>query len=235
MEKALKLMGFENLKSAMNEPILIGDDTFNIVGVFKNYHQEGLRAATEPLIFRFYRTWRGFYSIKIDPLKIQDILKFVEKQWWTFFPQNPFEYFFLEDYYNAQYKNEIKFGKVFSLFTFLSILIASLGLYGFSSYTTLQRTREIGIRKTLGSTSGNAVLLLIRYFIIQVLIAIPIGLGSGYYIMSNWIKNFAYHISVGWWFFLAPILLVIIIVILTCSFQVMKTASINPSETLSYE
>lgn len=162
-------------------------------------------------------------------------MSFVEEQWRTFFPQNPYEYFFLEDYYNEQYKNETRFGKVFSLFAFLAIFIACLGLFGLSSYTTIQRTREIGIRKVVGSTAGNAILLLVRYFVIQVLIAVPFGIGMGYYIMNSWLQNFAYRIHIGWWFSLVPLLLVMVITILTVSSQVIKTANVNPAESLRHE
>ncbi|MEE9461043.1 MAG: FtsX-like permease family protein, partial [Bacteroidales bacterium] len=198
-------------------------------------HQEGLKVQQEPLIFRFFRNTSNFYSIKMNPDNIQGVLSLVEEQWRTFFPLNPFEYFFLENYYNEQYRNETRFGRVFSLFALLAIIIACLGLYGLSSYTTLQRTREIGIRKVMGSSSGNAVLLLVRYFLIQVLIAVPIGLGAGYYIMSGWIQNFAFRINIGWWFFAGPVLLVVLIAILTVSSQVIKAANVNPAESLRHE
>ncbi len=234
-ESAIQLMGFEDFASAMNVPIFFWGDTFNIIGVVKDYHQEGLKVDKEPLIFRFFRHASNFYSVKVNPDNIQEVLSEVEEQWRTFFPLNPFEYFFLEDYYNEQYRNETRFGSVFSLFALLAIIIACLGLYGLSSYTTLQRTREIGIRKVMGSSSGNAVRLLVRYFLIQVLIAVPIGLGAGYYIMSQWIQNFAYRISIGWWFFVVPVLLVVLIAILTVSSQVIKAANVNPAESLRHE
>ena len=234
-ESAIDLMGFEDNASAMNVPIYFWGDTFSIVGVVKNYHQEGLKAEQEPLIFRFFRDPAGYYSLKVVPGKEQDALAYMEALWQRFFPQNPFEYFFLEDYYNEQYRNEIQFGKVFGLFAFLAIFVACLGLFGLSSYTTLQRTREIGLRKVLGSSSWNAVLLLLRYFFIQVLIAVPIGLGLGFYIMSLWLQNFAYRIGIGWWFFLLPLLLVAMTTLMTVSAQVIRTASVNPAESLRHE
>jgi putative ABC transport system permease protein len=234
-ESAIALMGFEDNASAMNVPILFWGDTFNIVGVVKNYHQEGLKAETEPLVFRFFENPSGYYSLKVNPLKSQETLAFAEEQWLQFFPKNPFDYFFLEDYYNEQYQNEMRFGTVFGLFAFMAIFIASLGLFGLSSYTTLQRNREIGLRKVLGSSAGNAVLLLLRYFIIQVLIAVPIGLGLGYFIMSGWLQNFPYRTSIGWWFYLIPIMLVLVITVLTVSSQVIKTANVNPAESLRSE
>ena len=209
-EAAVELMGFEDNTSALNVPIYFWGDTFNIVGVLKNYHQEGLKEVQEPLVFRYFEDANSFYSIKVDPRKTREVLAFVEEEWLQFFPQNPYEYFFLEDYYNEQYRNELRFGTVFGLFAFLAIFIAGLGLFGLSSYTTIQRTREIGLRKVLGSSAGNAVLLLLRYFVIQVAIAVPIGLGLGYYIMAGWLENFAYRIGIGWWFFIIPSLKLII-------------------------
>jgi len=234
-ESAIRLMGFEDNASAMNVPIEFWGDTFKIVGVVKNYHQEGLKADHEPLIFRFFRDPSGYYSLKVNPAKTLEILAFVEEQWIQFFPQNRFEYFFLEDYYNEQCRHEMRFGKVFGLFAFLAIFIACLGLFGLSSHTTIQRRHEIGLRKVLGSSSGNAILLLLRFFIIQVLIAVPIGLGLGYFIMSGWLQNFAYRIGIGWWFFLIPLLLVILITVFTVSSQVVKTANVNPADSMRHE
>lgn len=231
-EAAIQLMGFEDFESAMNVPIFFWGDTFNIVGVLKNYSQEGLKADQEPLIFRFFKDPSNYYSLKVNPAKTEEVLAYVKEQWSQFFPKNPYEYFFLEDYYNEQYMNEIRFGKVFGLFAFLAIFIACLGLFGLSSYTTIQRTHEIGLRKVLGSSSVNAVLLLLRYFVIQVIIAIPVGLGLGYYIMSGWLENFANQINISWWFFIIPTLLVMLITLFTVSSQVIKTANVNPVKSL---
>ncbi len=228
-------MGFEDNASAMNVPIMFWGDTFNIVGVLQNYHQEGLKADTEPLIFRFFEDPAGYYSLKVNPVKTQEVMAYVEDLWMQFFPQNPYEYFFLEDYYNEQYRNEMRFGRVFGVFAFLAIFIACLGLFGLSSYTTIQRTNEIGLRKVLGSSSGNAVLLLLRFFVIQVVIAVPIGLGLGYFIMHGWLQNFAYRVGIGWWFYLVPVCTVLLITIFTVSSQVLKTANVNPANSLRHE
>jgi len=129
----------------------------------------------------------------------------------------------------------VLFGRVFGLFAFLAIFIACLGLFGLSSYTTLQRRSEIGLRKVLGSSSGKAVALLLRYFMIQVLIAVPVGLGLGYYIMNNWLQNFSYRVGIGWWFFLIPLFLVSLITLITVGGQVVRTANVNPAESLRHE
>ena len=234
-EHAVRLIGFEDFASALNERIFFWGDTFNIVGVVKNYHQEGLKVSHEPLIFRFFENHTSYYSLKVNPELIPEILIFLQDQWMVFFPQNPFEYFWLDDFYNEQYKNEMQFGKVFGLFAFLAIFIACLGLFGLSSYTTVQRTREVGIRKVLGSSVLNSMLLLTRYFLVQVLIAVPFGLGIAWYFMSDWLENFAYRIGIGWWFYILPVAAVIIIAIATVSSQVARTANVNPAESLRYE
>ena len=234
-ENAIRLIGFKDFASAMNQQIYFWGDTFSIVGVVKNYHQEGLKVDQEPLIFRFFENINDYYSIRVNPGNIQQTLIDIESQWRDFFPGNPYEYFFLEDYFNEQYKNELLFGKVLNLFSLLAIAIACLGLFGLSSHTTAQRTREIGIRKVLGSSTENCILLLMRFFVIQILISIPFGLGAGYLIMSGWLENFAYRIGIGWWFFLIPVCLLTVIAILTVSSQIIKTASTNPATSLRYE
>ena len=234
-EAAIQLMGFEDNASAMGVPIFFWGDTFNITGVLKNFHQEGLKKEYEPLIFRFFEDPNAYYSLKINSVNEQEVLAFVEEQWMKFFPRNPFEYFFLEDYYNEQYRNEMQFGRVFGIFAFLAIFIASLGLLGLSSYTTLQRRKEIGLRKVLGSSVGNAVILLLRYFVIQVLIAVPVGIGLAWYIMAGWLRNFAYRTGIGWWFFVLPLFLVLMITLTTVSAQVLRTARVNPADTLRNE
>jgi len=234
-ENAIRLIGFEDFATAMNQQIFFWGDTFSIVGIVKNYHQEGLKVNQEPLIFRFFENTNNYYSVRVNPDNIQQALNFIEAQWRTFFPRNPYEYFFLEDYFNEQYKNELQFGKVLNLFALLAIIIACLGLFGLSSYTTEQRTREIGIRKVMGSSVMNSFLLLTRFFMIQVLISIPVGLGIGYIIMSGWLKNFAYRIEIGWWFFVVPVFLLATITIITVSSHIIRTARINPAVSLRYE
>jgi putative ABC transport system permease protein len=234
-ENAIRLMGFEDFAFAMNQQIYFWGDTFSIVGVVKNYHQEGLKANQEPLVFRFFENVNSFYSIRVNPDNIQNSLTEIENQWRKFFPGNPYEYFFLEDYYNEQYKNELHFRKVLNLFSLLAIIIACLGLFGLSSYTTIMRTREVGIRKVMGSSTLNCILLLMRFFVMQVLIAVPVGLGIGYFVILRWLNNFAYRINIGWWFFLIPVCLLIIITILTVSSQIIKTANTNPATSLRNE
>ncbi|UCG26970.1 MAG: FtsX-like permease family protein, partial [Bacteroidales bacterium] len=235
-ETGVKLLGFIDYKEALDKQIFFWGDTFRIVGVLKNYHQQGLNEVQDPLIFRFYESLSAYYSIKhLHTADIQTTLTYIQEEWNLFFSKNPFEYFFLDDYYKEQYKDEFQFGIVFGTFSFLAIFIACLGLFGLSSYTTVQRTKEIGIRKVLGASVLKSILLLVRYFVYQILIAAPFGLVTSYLIMSSWIENFPFRISIGWWFFLIPVLIILIIAVFTVIIQVFKTANVNPAESLRYE
>ncbi len=235
-EKGIRLLGFDEYREALDKQIFFWGDTFRIVGILKNYHQQGLKEVQDPLIFRFFESVTAYYSIKFVPTAdIQANISFVREQWEIFFSKNPFEYFFLDEYYQEQYKDELQFGTVFGSFSLLAIIIACLGLFGLSSYSTTQRTKEIGIRKVLGASVPQSILLLVRYFVNQILIAVPIGLAISFFIMSRWIQNFPFRISIGWWFFVLPVLVVLIIALVTVIAQVFKTANVNPAESLRYE
>jgi len=235
-EKAIRLLGFDDCREALDKQIFFWGDTFRIVGILKNYHQQGLKEVQDPLIFRFFESVTAYYSIKLVPTAdIQATIPFIQEQWEIFFSKNPFEYFFLDEYYQEQYKDELQFGTVFGSFSLLAIIIACLGLFGLSSYTTTQRTREIGIRKVLGASVSKSIFLLVRYFLNQILIAVPIGLAISYFIMSRWIQHFPFRIAISWWFFVLPILVVLIIALVTVIAQVFRTANVNPADSLRYE
>jgi putative ABC transport system permease protein len=154
-ESAYRLMGFGKPEDALNDQIFFWGDTFRIVGVVKNYHQESLKKAFEPLIFRYNASPGGAYSIKFDPANVRESLSKFEETWKALFPGNPFIHYFLDDHYNQQYQADQQFGKVFGIFSSLAIFIACLGLFGLSSLTAIQRTKEIGVRAHVGET-GNA-------------------------------------------------------------------------------
>ncbi len=148
-------MGFEKPADAINDQIYFWGDTFRIVGVLKNYRQESSKKNFEPLIFRYDKSPGGYYSIKFNAADVKNSLAKFENQWKELFPGNPFSYFFLDEHYNKQYKADQQFGKVFGLFSGLAIFIACLGLFGLSSLTAIQRTKEIGVRKVLVASVAN--------------------------------------------------------------------------------
>ena len=150
-------MGFAKPEDAINDQIFFWGDTFKIVGVVKNYHQESLKKAFDALIFRYDDAPGGYYSVKFNTQKVKESMAQFELAWKEIFPGNPFHYFFLDEHYNKQYQADQQFGNIFSIFSGLAIFIACLGLFGLSSLTALQRTKEIGIRMAVGA-SRRAVL-----------------------------------------------------------------------------
>ena len=151
------------------------------------------------------------------------------------FPGNTFEYFFLDDHFNDQYKADQRFGKVFGIFTSLAILVACLGLFGLASFTTLQKTKEIGIRKVLGASLANILNLLYREFagllVISFFITVPLAWLSS----TSWLQNYNFRIGMHWMYFLLPFILIVLIALITVSFQSIKAALANPVTSLRSE
>jgi putative ABC transport system permease protein len=234
-ESACRMMGFKNIEDAINVPIQFWGDTFKIVGVVKNYHQESLKKAFDQLVFRYSAAPNGYYSIKFNTSNVKESLAKFENHWKALFPGNPFIHFFLDDHYNQQYQADQQFGKVFGIFSGLAIFIACLGLFGLSSLTAIQRTKEIGVRKVLGASIPGILTLVSRDYIILMFFAIAIAVPVSWWVMNNWLQDFAHRISLAWWIFALPSLVVIMIALITVSIHTIKTARINPAKSLRYE
>lgn len=234
-ETASRLMGFASPEEAINDEILFWGDTFNIVGVMKDYHQESLKKSFDALIFRYNDAPNGFYSVKVAPGEISELMAKLESDWKEVFPGSPFEYFFLDEHFDQQYKSDQQFGAIFGIFSALAIFIASLGLFGLSSLTTLQRTKEIGIRKVMGATLPGLLQLIAKDFIILIFIAILFSVPLSIWIMNSWLQDFATQIPLSWWIFAIPSLAVVIITLVTVSVHTLKVAIINPVKSLNYE
>ena len=158
-----------------------------------------------------------------------------ESDWKEIFPGNPFDFFFLDEHYDAQYRADKQFGKIFGLFSSLAILIACLGLIGLSSLSALQRTKEIGIRKVLGAGEMQIIRLLSQEYLILLTIAILLAVPATYWAMNRWLQGFAIKIDLSWLIFTIPVLLVMIITLLAISFNTFKAAATDPAKTLRYE
>jgi putative ABC transport system permease protein len=159
----------------------------------------------------------------------------IEEPWKTFFHGNPLDYFFLDQFYNRQYDQDDRFGQVFTLFTVLAIFIAALGLLGLASFMALQRTREIGIRKVLGSSVPDIIVLLSKGFMKSVLLSIVIACPLGRWLMEKWLQSFPYRTTIPVWVFVVSGLMVIGIAFLSVASQTLRAALTKPAETLKYE
>ncbi len=234
-ENAAKLLGFKDAASAIGEKLLRQNDTLSIIGVAANFHQVGLQKNIDPMILVLYPNISAFYSVKVSEANMQQTIASLRQTWNTFFPKDPFDYFFLDDSFGGQYKADILFGKVFGVFAFLAILIACFGLLGLSAYNVLQRTKEIGVRKVLGASLQSLLVLLSRDFLKLVFISLLLAIPVGWFIMNSWLQDYAYRINIGWWVFAIAGSVALLIAIITICLQVLKAAEKNPVKSLRTE
>jgi putative ABC transport system permease protein len=236
-ETAVKLLGFNKPEEAINKRIEFWGDQYTIIGVVSNHHQESLREAYDAHIFRLIPDARNFYSVKIDAGNKQwnSIVENSKLKWANFFPGNPYEYFFLNDYYEAQYKDDNRFGQTFGLFAVLAIIVSCMGLFGLASFITTQRTKEVGIRKVSGANRFNILVLLTRDFVKPIAIALLIAIPVTYYLLVQWLQDYAFKMPISAWLFIIPALLIIFIALITISIQTIKVAAANPINSLRTE
>lgn len=234
-ETAVAELGFKNSDDAIGGKLNRGGDTVTVIGVVGNFHQEGLKRNIEPLILVLSPNQRDNYSIKLSTNNLQATIAVLEKTWSKHFPNDPFDYFFLDEFFDGQYKSDRLYGKVFGLFASLAILIACFGLLGLSAYNILQRTKEIGIRKVLGASAQNLLVLLSRDFMKLVGIAFVIAIPVAWWIMNNWLQEFAYRIHIQWWVFAIAGIGAALIALGTISFQALKAIIANPVNSLRNE
>jgi putative ABC transport system permease protein len=232
---AVKLLGFRDAEQATGQKFQLQGKEWNIVGVVSDFHQQSLKHVMEPIVFAPFYTLAGFFSIKINTTDLSGSIGSVKQKYSEFFPGNNFNYFFMNEKFNEQYKDDLVFGKVSSFFALLAVMIASLGIFGLSSYTIAQRTKEIGVRKVLGATVGSIVKLLSQDFLKLVLISIVIGSPIAWYGVRQWLDDFAYKIDIEWWMFVLAGLLAVVIAFATVSSQAIKAALMDPAKSLKSE
>ena len=234
-KKGLEQLGFNKPEEALGKKIDFWGEVYTIVGVSENFHQQSLRESFEPLIFRLIPDVRGYISVKTNTQQANQTIEYVKAQWNKFFPGNTFEYFFLDDHFNNQYKADQRFGQVFGLFTTLAILVACMGLFGLASFTTLQRTKEIGIRKVLGASVSGILKLLYKEFAVLLVIAFVVAAPLAWLTTYNWLKGYAFRNDIQWTYFALPFIAIIAIALITVSFQSIKAAVANPVKSLRTE
>ncbi len=210
---------------------------YNVVGVINDYHFQSLHEEIQPMMLYYTNPYGNFsiLSVRVRPENIQETIGFLETTWKQFDTQYPFEYTFVDDQYDSLYRTEVRLGKLFSYFTTLAILIGCLGLFGLTSFTTEQRTKEIGIRKVLGASINGIIYMLVRDFTKWVFIAVIVAWPIGYLVMNKWLNNFAYRANLGVWIFLTSALLALVISIVTVSYQSIKAALANPAKSIRTE
>jgi putative ABC transport system permease protein len=215
----------------------------NIIGVIKDFHYLSLHSPIRPLVICL-----GYIDNSTNPVKnhgyllakitsghIPEVMKFAEEKYKDIKPDTPFEYYFLDELFDQQYKNEAKLSRIFGMFTTITIFVSCLGLFGLATFSTDRRTKEIGIRKILGASVSNLVLLLTKEFLKLVLLANLIAWPIVWLIMTRWLQNFAFKIDIQIWLFFTASAIALVIALLTVSYQAIHTALANPVDALRYE
>ncbi|HAF31223.1 MAG TPA: ABC transporter permease [Bacteroidales bacterium] len=236
-ETAVKWLEFESPEDALNNQINYWDNIYAVIGVLKDYKHESPKALPEPQIFRYLpdESRFGCFSIKLEKDKIKDNTKKIEKLWNKLFAGNPFDYFFLDTYYDEQFKADRGFGNIFGIFSFLAIFITCLGLFGLSLYTANLKTKEIGIRKVLGAKSSSILIHISKEYIYLIIVALSISLPILFWGINKWFLTFSTKMSVSIWLFIIPVLIVFLITMISVSAHTFKAARLNPVDILKYE
>ena len=234
-QRAVDFLGYPTPEDAIGKEVDFHGEVRHIVGVIADYHQMSLKQEPIPLIYRYFPASDDFFSMSVDPRQLDASLTSLEKVWNQFFEGNPFETFFLDDFFDRQYRIEKQLITSVGFFALVAILIAALGLFGLSSYTTLQRTKEIGIRKVNGASSGRILRLIVKDYLLLILLSVIIATPVTWILIRRWLENFPYQVTLHWWTFLFTGILALVIALAAVSIQTLRAATKNPTESLKYE
>jgi putative ABC transport system permease protein len=234
-EAAMKMFGYNSPQQILGKKFDQWGRKGMIIGVVKDFHFRSLQEVIKPLSIRIEPQGCSLVCIYVSGNDLPGTLAAIENKWKSLIPHRPFSYFFLDDYFDKQYRSEDRFGRLFLNFSILAILISCLGLLGLASYSTMQRTKEIGIRKVLGASVTNIVNLLSKDFLKLVAVSFLIAAPIAWIFMHRWLMGFAYRIDMGWQVFVAAGILALFIALFTVSFQAVRAALANPVGTLRTE
>jgi len=207
---------------------------FHVVGILKDFNYNSMREKVGPVVLRL-RDNRNTMAVRLTPGDMYSKVRLIESKWKELFPGMPFSYTFMDNDFDKLYRAEARTGSVFITFAVFAILIACLGLFGLVTYAAEQRTREIGIRKVLGASTGGLMTLLSKDFLKLVLIASLIAFPIAWWAMNNWLESFAYRIGISWWIFIVAGGSAILIALVTVSIQTIRAAVANPVKSLRSE
>ncbi|WP_163710690.1 ABC transporter permease [Mangrovibacterium lignilyticum] len=240
-EAALTSLGIGSADDAIGKNVLLEsvNEPARIIGVTKNWHQRGLNNDFTPIIFvmngRISWVPAKYIAVKAEAGNYESALQVLEQQWKSYFPQASFDYFFLDQYFDSQYKSDRRFGRIVSVFTGLAFFISMLGLWALAAFTASKKIKEVGVRKVLGANKHHIFFLFSREILILILIALTIATPLSIWVMSNWLSNFAFRTGISFWIYTVGGLMTIAIALVTISWQSWRAAVRNPVEALRYE
>jgi len=233
-EEAARITGLE---SPIGKMFSCWEDEGKIIGIVKNFHASSLHNEIEPVIFTLSQRHgsHSYIFVKIRPDDVSATIAYLEKKAVEFAPSNLFEYSFLDDEFNRQYVSDQRRSDVYKYFTFLAIFVSCLGLFGMASFTAEQRTKEIGIRKVLGASIADIIILISRDFLILLCASNVIAWPIAYYLMDKLLNNYAYRTSLAAWVFIVSGMMAVFIALLTVCVKIVRVAHSNPADSLRYE
>lgn len=233
--RAVDFLGYASADEALGRKLNIHGEDRHIVGVIGDYHQMSLKQEPIPLLYRYLPSNRTFFSMKIGADNLDEGLGKLKSAFDEFFPGNPFNYFFLDEFFDRQYRIEKQIFVATGVFSLVAIIIAALGLFGLSSYTTLQRTKEIGIRKVNGASVNRILMLLSREFLDLVLLSILFATPLTWWIIKRWLEGFPYKAGIHWYVFAITAIFVTLFALMAVAIQTLHAANTNPADSLKYE
>jgi putative ABC transport system permease protein len=238
-ETGAKNLGYESAEKAIGKPIHWSEwskepstKEGEIIGVVKDFHFKSLREELSTAVLHIYPDAYRTLALKIETSNLQETLNGIEEKWKLLEAEWPFNYYFLDQNFDKMYKSENAMRTLFLLFTIIAVFISSMGLFGLIYYSSLQKQREIGIRKTLGASVYNIVFLMLKKFLVLTGVSLVLTIPLSYIAAYNWLQNYSYKIPLSPSIFLFAATLIIIIVLITLSYQTIKAASTNPVDVL---
>lgn len=239
-ETLLKRLGFNTPEAAIGQDISFAERKVPIVGVVHDFHFQSLHHVVEPVMLADEEKRFGCFNLRLTSAgqsgsQLKEILAKIEKEWKEVYPDAPFQHRFLDDTIKSFYETEQRTAKLAQTATILAIFISCLGLFGLASYESVQRTKEIGIRKVMGASAREIVVLLSRNFLILVLLGFLVAAPAAWYFAGQWLRDFAYHTNISVWLFVLTALLTMVVAFITVSYQTIRAARANPVESLRHE
>jgi putative ABC transport system permease protein len=234
-EKALSLFGYASPQAAIGRKFTQWGKKGSIIGVIKDFHFDGLQQEIKPLSICLGPDDCKLLSVKLSTVNLPATIAAIKSEWNTIHSAKDFDYFFLDEFFDRQYRSEERFGNLFMNFAILAIIISCLGLLGLASYSTLQRTKEIGVRRVLGASVTGIVQLLSADFLKLVMIAFLVSCPIAWFAMHRWLQDFAYRTPLGWWIFAGSGIVALTIAFGTISYQAIRAAIAPPVKSLRSE
>ncbi|MDL5511124.1 ABC transporter permease [Arenibacter sp. M-2] len=236
-ESAARALEYNSPEEAIHQKVTFkygpAEQTAEIIGVIRDYHQQSLRSGIANMMLMYEdRYLANYITINVGARDLKSTLATVESEFQRFFPKDPFNYFFLDEYFNKQYQADIKIGTICMLFSILAIFIAAIGLFGMGSQMALQKLKEIGIRKVLGASNLQTLLLIPKNLLSLVGIAGIIAIPLIYFAAQYWLETYEYRMYITVWMFFIPFVLVLVVALLAISMQSVRALLVNPAETL---